>query len=100
MEVDHAGRTSLPGVFAAGDATTTPYKQIVAAMGDGAKASLSAFDHLILTSSQEQAAEPETEDARSNHRPHEAEATHEPENGRASRKERGWQIVKTSGVAV
>src|SRR3546814_5795255 len=63
IEVDHAGRTSLPGVFAAGDATTTPYKQIVAAMGDGAKASLSAFDHLIRTSSPAKAAEPETEAA-------------------------------------
>jgi alkyl hydroperoxide reductase subunit F len=51
IEVDAAGRTSLPGVFAAGDATTTPYKQIVTAMGDGAKAALSAFDHLIRTSS-------------------------------------------------
>jgi alkyl hydroperoxide reductase subunit F len=51
IEVDHAGRTSLPGVFAAGDATTTPYKQIVTAMGDGAKAALSAFDHLIRSSS-------------------------------------------------
>ena len=47
IEVDAAGRTSLPGVFAAGDATTTPYKQIVIAMGDGAKAALSAFDYLI-----------------------------------------------------
>jgi alkyl hydroperoxide reductase subunit F len=37
----------VPGVFAAGDATTTPYKQIIIAMGDGAKAALSAFDHLI-----------------------------------------------------
>ncbi|HVI60320.1 MAG TPA: alkyl hydroperoxide reductase subunit F [Luteimonas sp.] len=51
IEVDAAGRTSLPGVFAAGDATTTPYKQIVTAMGDGAKAALSAFDHLIRASS-------------------------------------------------
>ena len=49
--VDDAGRTSLPGVFAAGDATTVPYKQIVIAMGEGAKAALSAFDHLIRTSS-------------------------------------------------
>jgi NADH-dependent peroxiredoxin subunit F len=47
IEVDHRGETSLPGVFAAGDATTTPYKQIVIAMGDGSKASLSAFDYLI-----------------------------------------------------
>jgi len=45
--VDARGETSAPGVFAAGDATTAPYKQIVVAMGDGAKASLSAFDHLI-----------------------------------------------------
>ena len=49
--VDAAGRTSLPGVFAAGDATTVPYKQIVIAMGEGAKAALSAFDHLIRSSS-------------------------------------------------
>jgi len=48
--VDERGQTSLPGVFAAGDVTTTPYKQIVIAMGDGAKAALSAFDHLIRTS--------------------------------------------------
>jgi len=45
--VDARGATSLPGVFAAGDATTTPYKQIVIAAGEGAKAALSAFDHLI-----------------------------------------------------
>jgi NADH-dependent peroxiredoxin subunit F len=43
---DH-GRTSVPGVFAAGDATTTPFKQIVIAIGEGAKASLSAFEYLI-----------------------------------------------------
>jgi alkyl hydroperoxide reductase subunit F len=45
--VDAKGQTSLPGVFAAGDATTVPYKQIVIAAGDGAKAALSAFDYLI-----------------------------------------------------
>jgi NADH-dependent peroxiredoxin subunit F len=45
--VDDHGRTSVPGVFAAGDVTTTPFKQIIIAMGEGAKASLSAFDHLI-----------------------------------------------------
>ena len=45
--VDHAGRTSLPGVFAAGDCTTSPFKQIVIATGGGATAALSAFDHLI-----------------------------------------------------
>ena len=45
--IDDRGQTSLPGVFAAGDATTVPYKQIVIAMSEGAKAALSAFDHLI-----------------------------------------------------
>jgi alkyl hydroperoxide reductase subunit F len=48
--VDAKGHTSVPGVFAAGDCTTVPYKQIIIAMGEGAKASLSAFDHLIRTS--------------------------------------------------
>ncbi|NNM56854.1 alkyl hydroperoxide reductase subunit F [Acidocella sp.] len=47
IEVDARGETSVPGVFAAGDATTAPYKQIVIAAGDGAKAALSAFDYLI-----------------------------------------------------
>ena len=45
--VDAGGLTNVPGVFAAGDCTTVPYKQIVIAAGDGAKAALSAFDHLI-----------------------------------------------------
>ena len=45
--IDERAQTSLPGVFAAGDATTVPYKQIVIAMGEGSKAALSAFDHLI-----------------------------------------------------
>lgn len=49
--VDARGQTSLPGVFAAGDVTTVPFKQIIIAAGDGAKAALSAFDHLIRTSS-------------------------------------------------
>ena len=48
--VDAKGQTSLPGVFAAGDVTTVPYKQIIIAAGDGAKAALSAFDHLIRSS--------------------------------------------------
>ncbi|MBK9101993.1 MAG: alkyl hydroperoxide reductase subunit F [Austwickia sp.] len=48
--IDDRGHTSLPGVFAAGDATTVPYKQIVIAMGAGSTAALSAFDHLIRTS--------------------------------------------------
>jgi len=47
IEVDAKGQTSLPGVFAAGDATTVPYKQIVIAAGEGAKAALGAFDYLI-----------------------------------------------------
>ncbi|GLQ49845.1 alkyl hydroperoxide reductase subunit F [Dyella flava] len=47
IEVDARGETSVHGVFAAGDVTTVPYKQIVIAMGEGAKASLSAFDYLI-----------------------------------------------------
>jgi alkyl hydroperoxide reductase subunit F len=50
IEVDARGATSVPGVFAAGDATTVPYKQIIIAMGEGSKAALSAFDHLIRTS--------------------------------------------------
>jgi alkyl hydroperoxide reductase subunit F len=49
IEVDDRGRTSAPGVFAAGDATTVPTKQIVIAMGDGANAALGAFDSLIRT---------------------------------------------------
>ncbi|MES2944454.1 MAG: alkyl hydroperoxide reductase subunit F [Pseudomonadota bacterium] len=48
--VDARGQTSVPGVFAAGDATTVPFKQIIIAAGDGAKAALGAFDHLIRTS--------------------------------------------------
>ncbi len=48
--VDAAGRTSVPGVFAAGDCTNSAFKQIVIALGAGATASLSAFDHLIRTS--------------------------------------------------
>ena len=48
--VDAKGQTSVPGVFAAGDATTVPFKQIIIAAGDGAKAALSAFDYLIRTS--------------------------------------------------
>jgi alkyl hydroperoxide reductase subunit F len=50
IEIDARGETSLPGVFAAGDVTTVPYKQIVIAMGEGSKAALSAFDYLIRSS--------------------------------------------------
>jgi alkyl hydroperoxide reductase subunit F len=45
--VDAKGHTNVPGVFAAGDCTTVPYKQIVIAAGEGSKAALSAFDFLI-----------------------------------------------------
>ncbi|WP_193074782.1 alkyl hydroperoxide reductase subunit F [Pseudomonas sp. FME51] len=50
IEIDARGATSVPGVFAAGDVTTVPFKQIVISMGAGATASLAAFDHLIRTS--------------------------------------------------
>jgi len=49
VQVDAHGRTDVPGVFAAGDCTTAPYKQIITAAGDGAKAALAAFDYLIRT---------------------------------------------------
>ena len=45
--VDARGQTSVPGMFGAGDATTVPFKKIIIAAGDGAKAALSPFDHLI-----------------------------------------------------
>ncbi len=45
--IDQRGATNMPGVFAAGDCTNIPYKQIIISMGSGATASLSAFDHLI-----------------------------------------------------
>ncbi|GAB3412612.1 alkyl hydroperoxide reductase subunit F [Massilia agilis] len=50
IEVNARGETSLPGVFAAGDVTTVPFKQIVIAVGEGAKAALSAFDYLVRSS--------------------------------------------------
>jgi alkyl hydroperoxide reductase subunit F len=48
--IDAHGRTNVPGVFAAGDCTTVPYKQIIVSAGAGATAALSAFDHLIRNS--------------------------------------------------
>lgn len=45
--VDHHNATNIPGVFAAGDCTNSPYKQIIISMGSGANAALSAFDYLI-----------------------------------------------------
>jgi alkyl hydroperoxide reductase subunit F len=61
--IDDRGQTSVPGVFAAGDCTTVPYKQIVIALGAGSTAALSAFDHLIRTSAPEDAAAADKEPA-------------------------------------
>ena len=47
IKINDHGETSVPGIFAAGDVTTIPYKQIIIAMGEGSKAALGAFDHLI-----------------------------------------------------
>tara|TARA_R110002072_G_scaffold269868_2_gene429423 strand:+ start:155693 stop:157246 length:1554 start_codon:yes stop_codon:yes gene_type:complete len=47
IEIDNKGQTSVPGVFAAGDVTNIPYKQIIIAMGEGSRSALSAFDYLI-----------------------------------------------------
>jgi alkyl hydroperoxide reductase subunit F len=49
IEVTPKGETSVAGIFAAGDVTTVPFKQIIIAMGEGSKASLGAFDYLIRT---------------------------------------------------
>jgi len=57
IEIDHKAATNLPGVFAAGDCTTVPYKQIVIAMGEGSKAALSAFDYIIRNAPAEDVAE-------------------------------------------
>ena len=54
--IDERGQTSAEGIFACGDVTTVPYKQIVIAMGEGAKASLAAFDYLLMNSTVDQAA--------------------------------------------
>ncbi|MBO9712714.1 alkyl hydroperoxide reductase subunit F [Sphingomonas sp.] len=56
IEIDARGETSQPGIFAAGDATTVPYKQIVIAMGAGSTAALAAFDYLIRLPLEEQMA--------------------------------------------
>jgi alkyl hydroperoxide reductase subunit F len=55
--IDGKGATNLPGVFAAGDVTTVPYKQIIISMGEGAKAALSAFDYLIRNEAPAEVAE-------------------------------------------
>jgi alkyl hydroperoxide reductase subunit F len=56
IEVDGRGQTSVPGVYAAGDCTTVPFKQIVTAMGEGSKAALGAFEHLMRQPVEEKAA--------------------------------------------
>ena len=53
IEIDDRAATDVPGIFAAGDCTTVPYKQIIVAMGEGSKAALSAFDYLIRTENTE-----------------------------------------------
>ena len=53
VEVDAAGRTSQEGIFACGDITNVAYKQIVIAMGEGAKAALTASEYLMLQSERE-----------------------------------------------
>jgi alkyl hydroperoxide reductase subunit F len=57
IEIDARAATNLPGVFAAGDVTTVPYKQIVIALGEGSKAALSAFDYIIRNAPAEDIAE-------------------------------------------
>jgi len=47
IEIDNKGRTNVAGIFAAGDVTNVPYKQIIIAMGEGSRSALSAFDYLI-----------------------------------------------------
>ncbi len=56
IEIDSRGETSQPGIFAAGDVTTVPYKQVVVAMGAGSTAALSAFDYLIRLPAEERQA--------------------------------------------
>jgi len=53
IEIDAKNATNIPGVFAAGDVTTVPYKQIIIATGEGSKAALSAFDYMIRLPAQQ-----------------------------------------------
>lgn len=48
VTIDVKGQTSVPGIYACGDVTTVPYKQIIVSMGEGAKAALAAFEYLML----------------------------------------------------
>jgi len=59
IAIDEKAATNLPGIFAAGDVTTVPYKQIIIAMGEGSKAALSAFDYIIRNAPAEETAEAE-----------------------------------------
>ncbi len=61
--IDQRGATNLTGVFAAGDVTTVPYKQIVVAMGEGSKAALSAFDYIIRNAPVDEVTQAELADA-------------------------------------
>ena len=62
IEINARGETSIPGVFAAGDVTTVPFKQIVVAVGSGATAALGAFDYLIRQVVDEPVASVKTEE--------------------------------------
>lgn len=55
--IDEKCRTSEEGIFACGDVTTVPYKQIVISMGEGAKASLAAFEYLLMNEAPAEASE-------------------------------------------
>ncbi|MXP44139.1 alkyl hydroperoxide reductase subunit F [Allopontixanthobacter sediminis] len=57
IAINDRAATNIPGIFAAGDVTTVPYKQIVIAMGEGSKAGLTAFDYLIRTEPVEEIAQ-------------------------------------------
>jgi alkyl hydroperoxide reductase subunit F len=46
--INDKAETSEPGIFACGDVTTVPYKQIVVALGEGSKAALTAFEYLVM----------------------------------------------------
>jgi alkyl hydroperoxide reductase subunit F len=48
IQIDAKCRTNVPGIYAAGDVTTVPFKQIIIAMGEGAKAGLSSFEDLMM----------------------------------------------------
>ncbi len=61
--INEKGLTSEPGIFACGDVTTVPYKQIVIAMGEGSKAALAAFDYLLMNPIEEESEEVKEEQA-------------------------------------